>query len=135
MTIVDRPLRSVEQQQRPSRAHRRLHGRVGIGVVAILLLGGMALALLPFLFMAVTSLQEANRISLSFDPSKFSFQNYMALFAENGFGQALLTSVIVVTLACAVNAIVCSLAAYAFAKRPFPGSGALFWVYIATMMV
>nr|WP_250649119.1 MULTISPECIES: carbohydrate ABC transporter permease [unclassified Actinomyces] len=27
------------------------------------------------------------------------------------------------------------MAAFAFAKKPFPGSGLLFWVYLATMMV
>ena len=31
--------------------------------------------------------------------------------------------------------MVCSLAAFAFEKKPFPGSEALFWVYVATMMV
>lgn len=101
----------------------------------VVLLGLVALALLPFLFMAVTSIQNTRKITLLISPDKVNFGNYVKLFTENGFGAALLTSLIVVTLACAVNATVCTLAAFAFAKKPFPGSEALFWLYVATMMV
>lgn len=106
------------------------------GVGGTVLLTGFAiLAILPFLFMAVTSIQHTNVITVSIDPDKIDFSSYARLFTEHGFGPALLTSIAVVTLACVLNAIVCSLAAYAFAKRPFPGSEALFWLYVATMMV
>lgn len=95
----------------------------------------MLLALLPFIFMVVTSIQKTRKITLSLKLDAITMDNYIAVFANNGFAKALLTSLIVVTLACTVNAIVCSLAAYAFAKRPFPGSEILFWLYVATMMV
>ena len=85
--------------------------------------------------MAITSIQKTKRITANLDFSAITLSNYVSVFTQNGFGKALLTSVIVVTLACTVNAIVCSLAAYGFAKRPFPGSEVLFWLYIATMMV
>lgn len=100
-----------------------------------MLIGFVLIALLPFLFMAVTSIQRATMITIAFDPDKFTLDNYVRVFADGGFGMALLTSIIVVTLACLVNALVCSLAAYAFAKKPFPGSEVVFWIYIATMMV
>jgi multiple sugar transport system permease protein len=100
------------------------------------LLGGFVLiALLPFLFMLVTSIQSTSVISIIFDPAKFTLNNFVRVFSGGGFGLALMTSLIVVTLACLVNAVVSSLAAYAFAKKPFPGSNGLFWLYIATMMV
>ncbi|WP_430592208.1 carbohydrate ABC transporter permease [Humidisolicoccus flavus] len=105
------------------------------GAANLIVIGLVALAILPFLFMIVTSVQNTTRISIAFDPAKFDLSNYVKLFTIYGFGPALVTSVIVVVLACLVNLIVCSLAAFAFAKKPFPGSEPLFWVYVATMMV
>lgn len=106
----------------------------GAGGAIVLTAFGL-LAILPFLFMVVTSIQRTNEITLAIDPDKIDFTSYVRLFTDNGFGAALLTSLAVVILACVVNAIVCSLAAYAFAKKPFPGSEGLFWLYVATMMV
>ena len=109
--------------------------RLGDAGAAIVLSAFALLAIVPFLFMAVTSIQRTTTITIAIDPDRIDLTSYVRLFTENGFGAALLTSLGVVVLACVVNAIVCSLAAYAFAKKPFPGSEALFWLYVATMMV
>ncbi|WP_243228660.1 carbohydrate ABC transporter permease [Microbacterium sp. CIAB417] len=109
--------------------------RLGDAGGAIVLSAFALLAIVPFLFMAVTSIQRTTTITIAIDPDRIDLTSYVRLFTENGFGAALLTSLGVVILACVVNAIVCSLAAYAFAKKPFPGSEALFWLYVATMMV
>lgn len=126
---------------RPSadRARRHFSPRAweflsGAGSAVVLTVFAL-LALLPFLFMAITSIQRTSKISLALDPERIDFSSYVRLFTDHGFGPALITSFAVVILACVVNAIVCSLAAYAFAKKPFPGSEALFWMYVATMMV
>ncbi|UFU06433.1 carbohydrate ABC transporter permease [Ruania halotolerans] len=111
-----------------------LHRTVQITVNTALLLLVVA-ALLPFAFMVLTGIQESTTVSLAFDPAKLQLDNFVRLFTEYQFGRALVTSAVVVVLACVVNLVVSSLAAYAFAKKPFPGSEALFWVYIATMMV
>jgi multiple sugar transport system permease protein len=95
----------------------------------------VVIALLPFLFMVLTGIQESETVSLAFDPARIRWDNFVRLFTDYGFGRSLITSVVVVVLACVVNLVVSSLAAFAFAKKPFPGSEALFWVYIATMMV
>jgi multiple sugar transport system permease protein len=95
----------------------------------------VVIALLPFLFMVLTGIQQSETVSLAFDPERVRLDNFVRLFTDYGFGRALITSVVVVVLACVVNLVVSSLAAFAFAKKPFPGSEALFWVYIATMMV
>ncbi len=105
---------------------------VGANLVILVLL---VLAILPFLFMFITSIQRTQRISLQIDWTKIDLSNYVSLFTTHRFGTALATSAIVVVLACVANAVACSLAAFAFAKKPFPGSEALFWVYVATMMV
>ena len=103
--------------------------------INIVLLTMAAVALLPFVFMVLTAVQRADTVSLSFDPDRLQLDNFVRLFVDYGFGRALITSSFVVVLACLVNLIVSSLAAFAFAKKPFPGSEALFWIYIATMMV
>ncbi|GAA4424460.1 carbohydrate ABC transporter permease [Georgenia halophila] len=100
-----------------------------------LLLVLVVVALLPFLFMVVTGIQRSEAVSLAFDPDRLQLDNFVRLFTDYGFGRALITSSIVVVLACTVNLVVSSLAAFAFAKKRFPGSEALFWIYIATMMV
>ncbi|NDL59211.1 carbohydrate ABC transporter permease [Phytoactinopolyspora mesophila] len=105
-----------------------------LGVNGVLLLL-VVVALLPFAFMVVTGIQRADTVSLSFDPDRLQLDNFVRLFTDYGFGRALVTSALVVTLACVVNFVVSSLAAFAFAKKPFPGSETLFWIYIATMMV
>lgn len=116
----------------PNRSRRREKGGWLSGTVLLIL---AAVAVLPFLFMAATSIQKTTRIALTIDWSKIDLSNYTRLFQDYGFGAALLTSAIVVTISCALNAVVCSLAAFAFEKKPFPGSEALFWVYVATMMI
>lgn len=104
-------------------------------VVNVAILALVVLSLLPFVFMAVTSIQDTNSLALRFDPAQLDLSNYVRLFTVYGFGQALLTSAIVVVLACLANVVVSSLAAFAFAKKPFPGSEKLFWGYVATMMI
>jgi multiple sugar transport system permease protein len=101
----------------------------------LVLLALVAVALLPFVFMAVTGIQQSDTVSLAFDPERLRLDNFVRLFTDYGFGRALLTSIVVVVLACVVNLVVSSLAAFAFAKKPFPGSEVLFWLYLATMMV
>jgi multiple sugar transport system permease protein len=94
-----------------------------------------AVAVLPLLFMINTSLRKTHFVSFTPDLSGISLHNFSELFTTYGFGRAIVTSAIVVTLACAVNAVVCALAAFAFEKKPFPGSEVIFWIYIATMMI
>src|SRR5690625_650110 len=109
--------------------------RAGDAVWAILLSGLVLLALLPFVFMAVTSVQETARMTALLNPADFSLDNYVRLFGENRFARALLNSSIVVVIGCALNIVVCSMAAFAFEKKTFPGSEVVFWIYVATMMV
>ena len=105
----------------------------GLWTVVIIIV--LVVAMLPFFFMAITSLQNTSSVSLSFDPRLFDLSNYSRLFTDFAFGPAMLTSAIVVVLACTLNLVVCSLAAFAFEKKPFPGSEVLFVTYIVTMMV
>lgn len=111
------------------------HRTIGDYVWGVILIGLCLLALLPFVFMLVTSLQETTRMTVLLDPARFTLGNYVSLFVDHQFARAITTSVVVVVLACVANMLVASLAAFAFEKKRFPGSEALFWLYLATMMV
>lgn len=103
-----------------------------VGVVLALLAG---LALLPFVLMFITSLQSTTLLGFTVDWSAINVDNYVRLFVVNNFGARLMTTIVVVVIACALNLATASLAAFGFAKKPFPGSRWLFWVFLATMMV
>jgi len=95
----------------------------------------LLVAVLPFLFMAITSIQRTTSAGLSLSFSRLDFTNFVRLFTDYRFGSAIVTSGIVVVIACVLNLVVASLAAYAFEKKRFPGSESLFVIYIVTMMV
>lgn len=132
---TSRPARTSSSPRANGRGTAIRHSRAGDAVWATLLSGLVLLALLPFIFMAVTSLQETTRMTAILDPADFSLDNYVRLFGENRFARALLNSSIVVVIGCALNIVVCSMAAFAFEKHTFPGSEVVFWIYVATMMV
>ncbi|MDO5061079.1 MAG: carbohydrate ABC transporter permease [Actinomycetaceae bacterium] len=95
----------------------------------------LILAVLPFVLMVITAIQDTTRLSYSIDFNKLTLDNFRSLWEVQNFGGALLTSTWVVVLACVMNIVVCSLAAYAFAFKRFPGSEGVFWIYLVSMMV
>src|SRR5674476_438499 len=106
---------------------------LGRAVWTVLIVVALVVAMLPFFFMAITSLQKTTSAGLSFDLSRLDLSNFARLFTDYGFGSAIVTSGIVVVIACVLNLVVASLAAYAFEKKPFPGSEAIFVVYICLL--
>lgn len=110
---------------------RYLGKTISVTLISILLI----LAVLPFVLMIITSIQDTTRLAYTIDFDKLTLENFRSLWEVQNFGGALLTSSLVVILACAMNLVVCSLAAYAFAFKRFPGSEGMFWLYLVTMMV
>ena len=111
---------------------RRTVSGLLLGVVLAVL---AASAALPFLLMLVTSFRTTTSFTISLDPSQYHWDNYVALFTTHQFGTRLLVTISVVVIACVLNVATAALAAFAFAKKPFPGSTVLFWVFLASMMV
>lgn len=93
------------------------------------------LALFPFVYMLLTSLRQTYSMELDFGLSGLSLNNYRTIFKNFDFARYFFNSAVVVALACLLNVIVSSMAAYGFAKKKFPGSGFLFQLYLATLMV
>ncbi len=106
-----------------------------------LLYAGLALGalimLVPFLLGLMTSFTSARQFNtgspLSF-PAPPTLANYAAL-GDAGFGRALVVTALVTATVLLGQLTLSVLAAYAFARLSFPGRDALFWVYLATLMV
>lgn len=95
----------------------------------------LILAVLPFLLMVITAIQHTTSLRFNIDFDSLTLDNFVKLFTVQDFGGALMTSAIVVVMAVVLANICCSLAAYGFLFKPFPGSNKVFWIYLATMMV
>ena len=100
----------------------------------------VAVTILPFLWMVSSSFKgsEAIRtIPIRWMPEHPSLEGYERVFNMQGlsFTRATLNS-LVLSIACTVVAVgSATMAAFVFAKLPFKGSGKLFGLYLATMMI
>lgn len=104
-------------------------------VLLVPLLALCALSLFPFVYMALISLEQRLNLSFQFNWAKMNVLNYQAIFQNFNFLRHTVNSLIVSGGACALNCMVASLAAYGFEKKRFPGREAIFFVYIATLMI
>jgi multiple sugar transport system permease protein len=112
--------------------------RVVSGVVIYVGLAiGAVITLAPFLLGLLTSFTSAKQFNTSAPlswPSPPTVENYTGL-TDAGFGRALLVTALMTAVILLGQMTFSVLAAYAFARLRFPGRDALFWVYIATLMV
>jgi multiple sugar transport system permease protein len=112
---------------------RVVSGAVIYPVLAI----GAVITLAPFtlgLLTSFTSARQYNTESPLSLPKPPTLENYTAL-GDVGFGRALVVTVLMTAVILLGQITFSVLAAYAFARLRFPGRDALFWVYIATLMV
>ena len=114
-------------------AHRRFCWSGGL--INLALLGMVVVSLYPFVFMLLTSLTQKRIMSASFDFSAMDLRNYQNLFSNFALLTYVKNSLIVVSCACFFNVVIASLAGYAFAKKHFPLKEAIFWLYLATLMM
>jgi multiple sugar transport system permease protein len=98
---------------------------------------GALITLVPFLLGLMTSFTSARQFNtgspLSF-PAPPTLANYADL-GDAGFGRAVVVTALVTATVLLGQLTFSVLAAYAFARLSFPGRDALFWVYLATLMV
>jgi multiple sugar transport system permease protein len=101
------------------------------------LAAGALITLAPFALGLMTSFTTAEQINtgepLSL-PEPPTLENYTGL-ADAGFGRALVVTALMTAVILVGQLTFSVLAAYAFARLEFPGRDALFWVYLATLMV
>ena len=115
--------------------HRRRLGQAGYYIISILL---AVLALIPFLWMISTSLKSRGAlmsIPIEWIPAEPTLDAYTEVFSRFPFLRTIGNSLLISVAYTLITLISASMAAFAFAKLRFRGSGAILSVYIATMMI
>ncbi|HXF60859.1 MAG TPA: carbohydrate ABC transporter permease [Caldilineaceae bacterium] len=102
----------------------------------LLLIGGSALMLMPFLVMLLASLMPKEAIlRRDFDWATLTLNNYAETFAAVPFGRFYLNSLFVASATTLIQILTASLAAFAFARLRFRGRDTLFLIFLATLMI
>ncbi|WP_395640326.1 carbohydrate ABC transporter permease [Pseudolysinimonas sp.] len=103
----------------------------------VVIIAGAIAMFFPFLWTIVTSITPGAGLTLtpSLIPSDPSFDAYVRLFEERPFLRIMLNSLGLALVTTVVQLFTSSTAAYAFSRLPFRGRGAVFAVYLATMMI
>lgn len=104
----------------------------------ILLAAGAVLMAGPFLWMVFSSFKPLDEIFAQ--PPKLLPQiwqpgNYVTTLQGANFAQGFFNSFYIAATVTIVSLFTCAMAAYAFARIRFPGSNAIFAVFLATLMV
>lgn len=108
--------------------------RIPITIVLALL----ALSVIyPFFFLISSSLRTQadylqNPLGL---PSAVSFDNFISLWTAYGVGQAFFNSLVVVTIALAIQLTLALLAGFAMAKYPVPGAKYITATFVSVMLI
>ena len=115
--------------------HKHRLGTAGYYVVSIVL---AVIALIPFLWMISTSLKSRGAlmsIPREWIPAEPTLDGYAKVFSRFPFLRTIGNSLLISVAYTLITLISASMAAFAFAKLRFRGSGAILSVYIATMMI
>ncbi len=111
---------------------------IGNTIIYFLLITGLIVMLMPFVWMLSTSFKELSdtfitRIDLI--PDKVMWSNYVDVWKLLPFGRFYLNSFIVSVTVMLLQLFFCSMAAYAFARLQWPGRDKVFLLYLAAMMI
>ena len=96
------------------------------------------ISLFPFVWMLLTSFksfEESMRIPPSLFPQNFSFQNYAEVTHKFPFCTFYINTFLTIFATVFLQLILCSMAAYAFARLRFPGRDMIFYSLLALLMV
>ncbi|MEW1842914.1 carbohydrate ABC transporter permease [Nonomuraea angiospora] len=132
MTITaSRPVTEV----RAARAARRRWWR-GKWPLAALLAVLSVLTVSPFVAMFIVALSPAGRPTVPVRwPDSLTLDNIARVLESSGFVTWTINSLIYAVVSVVIILLTSSMAGYAFAKKRFPGREAMFWTFLATMMV
>ena len=114
-------------------------GAVARTICAYVALTALALVLmLPFLWMVSTSLADQFEV-YSYPPKLWPSQphwdNYAKALTQLPFGRFFLNSLVMSLGTVGGQLLICSMAAYGFARLRFAGKGVVFGSYLATMLI
>ncbi|MCP2636498.1 carbohydrate ABC transporter permease [Microbacterium sp. HD4P20] len=91
----------------------------------------------PFVWTIVTSITPGATLTTTpkLIPDNPSLAPYLELFDRVPFGQVIVNSVLIAVVSTVLQLVTSAMAAYVFSRMPFPGRGAIFVLYLATMMI
>jgi ABC-type glycerol-3-phosphate transport system permease component len=104
----------------------------------LLLLAGLAIVVVPFLFMASTSLKPQ---AYTFEypprllPREVTLNNYVQALDKDRFALYFANSFFVAVSSTALTVLISSLLAYAFARMEFPGKEPIFYAFLVGTMI
>lgn len=108
-------------------------------LVTLILVGAGIVMILPFLWMLSTSLKrpfEVFEYPIRWIPSVFQFENYKKVWmGSNPFSLYYWNSIKVTVLSVVGTVFISSAAAYGFSRIKFRGRDAIFFLYLATLMI
>lgn len=110
---------------------------VRAGAFVIVLLGACTMVL-PFLWMLVTSLKEANlvyTIPPEWIPNPVDWRNYVDIWSAANIITGIKNSAIISISVLTLSTLTSTMAAFSFAKLDFPCKNVIFIALLATMMV
>lgn len=119
---------------------RSLNDYLFEGLLWIPLIVMALIEFMPISWLFANSLRsptQAFKLPPSFFPTDFRFENYVNVINSPNIKFVLffLNSVKIAGIVTFATLLTCSLAAFAFARLRFPGRNALFFVFLATLMV
>ncbi|MBE1445882.1 carbohydrate ABC transporter permease [Paenibacillus sp. OAS669] len=120
---------------------KRNQGTIPLLYIAHILLG--LVILLPLGFALVSSLRPLDEIFRymspvswrTFVPTEITFDAYISLFVERGFGRIFFNTFYVSIVNVVIGLIIASMAAFAFVYFEFKGRNLLFFLVILTFMI
>ncbi|CAM3395951.1 carbohydrate ABC transporter permease [Marinicrinis lubricantis] len=104
----------------------------------IVLLAGSVIMVFPFFWTITSSLKDISQIFLvppKWIPNPIVWSNYPDSLSVMPFGRAYWNSFYITIVVVTIQLLTASMAAYAFAKLRFWGSGFLFILFLGTMMI
>ncbi|MET9255347.1 carbohydrate ABC transporter permease [Streptomyces sp. NPDC003717] len=127
------PVPAVSESGTGTRVRR---GRLWPAHVALSL--GAVLTVFPLLWQALTSVKsygESMRVPPTVWPDHWDWSNYSTVFDSVPLTHQFVNTVLMAVLRTAAQLLLCSLAAYAFARIRFPGRQGIFYGFLAVLMV
>ncbi|MER6949138.1 carbohydrate ABC transporter permease [Nonomuraea sp. NPDC000554] len=113
--------------------------RPAASVATHVVLGAGALAMVgPFVWQLLTSLKtfsETTRVPPTLLPQQWEWGNYARVFDVLPFQQMFLNTALMTAGRTIAQLVLCSLAAYAFARMRFRGNNLLFGLFLSVLMV
>ncbi len=129
----------LRTREDPTRFYERLPLPT-VGVILAVLFVGAVVMVLPFLWMASSACKppaEINRLPVTWIPQNVSCSaNFQELYRTSpNFSRYMLNTAIMTVGRTLGQLVTCSLAAYGFARYPFPGNNVIFALLLGLLMV